>query len=435
MTLEEILVGAGHRQHFDDLQRLGFLIPDSAYAFLVNNPSIASARTREILGLFEWGRVDEEAAALRLRLITILKDSEALSPNFRNIEERQRARADIIKLGVNISTDAFEKQANITRVDAFKIVVETNRHSDRNQHIERNLPTDGDAPILIELQKAFWPIEDQGRTLACAAYAVSACVELYRAIQAKSIDEPESLSARFLYRKTRSDIFEAGPPLSPEFLKGALLLREVQGGLERHGVCDENLLLNNFSEDDKASDFDVFRKAPGPITPVAEHDASKRRHPMVSLDHVNLAARPAGLARRVYDWLRNGHPVAVTIPGWFPDPNKPLESLWHSQILQDYGVLPIPAPGTIVGSLGHAVCIIGYAWDVQLGQGFHEIYPGYFFKDHPGYFIFRNSVGTAEQRSFSPRIHGNPLPLGYGLIPADVMEYFVWEYGIVKPIP
>jgi hypothetical protein len=27
------------------------------------------------------------------------------------------------------------------------------------------------------------------------------------------------------------------------------------------------------------------------------------------------------------------------------------------------------------------------------------------------------------------------FPEGYGLIPAAVMEYFVWEYGIVKPIP
>jgi hypothetical protein len=38
MTLEEILVRAGHQRHLEDLQRLGFLIPDSAYAFLVNNP-------------------------------------------------------------------------------------------------------------------------------------------------------------------------------------------------------------------------------------------------------------------------------------------------------------------------------------------------------------------------------------------------------------
>jgi hypothetical protein len=435
MTLEEILVRAGHQRHLEDLQRLGFLIPDSAYAFLVNNPSIISSRTREILNIVEWGRNEEDVAALRWRLIKVLLESGALSPNFRNMEQLQRGRANVTKLGAKGNKGAAKEKVGIAPIDAFRIVAETNRRYNRNQHIPRDLPINGEEPILIDFSKTHWPIENQGDTLACTAYAVSACVELYRAHQGPIIKDPDSLSARFVYRKTRSDIFEAGPPLSPEFLEGALMLREVQGGLENHGICDEALLLDDFSNADKASDFQLFRNAARPISPAAEKDAMKRRHPMDRLDHVDLTARPPGLGWQVYDWLRNGNPVAVTIPGWFPDPNNPEVSLWHSQMLKDYAVLPIPAPGTIVGSLGHAVCVVGYTWNVQLEQGFHEIYPGYFFKDHPGYFIFRNSVGTDNPPSNAPRIHGKPLPVGYGLIPADVMEYFVWEYGIVKPIP
>ena len=247
MTLEEIFAKAGHQRQLKDLQRLGFVVPDSVYAFLVNNPSIISSRTREILDLVEWGRNEEEVAALRWRLIKVLLESGALSPDFRNMEQLQRGRSNVTKLGAKGNKGAAKEKVGIASIDAFRIVADTNRRYNQNQHIPRDLPINGEEPILIDFSKTHWPIENQGDTLACTAYAVSACVELYRAHQGPIIKDPESLSARFVYRKTRGDIFQAGPPLSPEFLEGALMLREVQGGLEIHGICDEALLLDDFS--------------------------------------------------------------------------------------------------------------------------------------------------------------------------------------------
>jgi hypothetical protein len=57
-----------------------------------------------------------------------------------------------------------------------------------------------------------------------------------------------------------------------------------------------------------------------------------------------------------------------------------------------------------------------------------------------GYFLFRNSWGAQYFARHSPIMDPAlnvdfDFPRGYGLIPATVMEYFVWEYGIVKPIP
>jgi hypothetical protein len=140
------------------------------------------------------------------------------------------------------------------------------------------------------------------------------------------------------------------------------------------------------------------------------------------------------LARTVYRNLKAGKPVAISIAG-FADPEMPSGNIWHAENFWDTGVLRLPEPHHIVGLAGHAVCVVGYLPKVE-GLKTPQ-YPNY--GEFPGYFLFRNSWGDEYFARNSPLVKYRgadwDFPRGYGLIPAAVMEYFVWEIGTFEPLP
>lgn len=433
MQLDDFLRNAGFPDNIIvPLLENGFRTTDFTFVFLVNNPSMFQPDT---VARFLPGWPADGAPNLRLQLIQLLRDSGVISPYLRDIEQEQAAFAASFPLGASVLRPDLQREGPAIKASDLVSEVEKKANNAGMPPQARALP-----PEKIDLREMFaWEPQDQLASSACVAFTVAACVELHRVFFPPKDQFPVTLSPRFLYRRTRRAVMANGAPLAPAFEKGGLRLGEVRNALRADGICTANIFngTNSWEDADKSTNLAVFNQVIEDQRNEVLQDASKRRHDMDYLDHAPVGAKLPGMARQVFEWLKNRNPVAITVPGFF-DPLRPLgESIWSDVQLNVTSIFPPLAPTRQIGKLGHAVCIVGYFPDEGAAENLHFQQWGY--QPLKGYFLFRNSRGTRfpERPDNNERnsILGKDFPEGYGLMHASVVEYFVGEYGIVKPIP
>ena len=404
-------------QVIKDLQGFGLTTPDQAYSFIVNNPSLVKSDVQAGLGI-DWSQYVQPM--MWFRLLYALRQSGALSPGFLDIEDRQAARAYDAPLAA-LGPTMLEAQP----ATAGEIVAAVK--SKRNPSKMKNL-------ALIDLRKdLIWPVRDQRPWPSCVGFAVAACLELQLA-RKKKMTAPERLSARFLYRLGRGEVVNSEKIREPAYQGGGLKQADVAEVLKDEGASLESLCRDYFEMADSTDSAEVWPNPVDPILQPAFVNALNHRFTLDGVDYPDYRNRPGGLARTVYDKLKAGKPVAISIAG-FADPEMPSGNIWHAENFWDTGVLRLPEPHHIVGLAGHAVCVVGYLPKVD-GLKTPQ-YPNY--GEFPGYFLFRNSWGEEYFARNSPLVKYRgedwDFPRGYGLIPAAVMEYFVWEIGTFEPLP
>jgi hypothetical protein len=405
----------------DNTDTLALTTPEQAYAFLFNNSSLSDPKAQKALGL-DWSRYPTGGQRdVRSHVLFILAQSGALPPNFQAIEALQEARA------FNVPLAALDGSALSTReatAATFVAAVEINAI---NKSVPRKLPNKS-----IDLRSMrLWPVRDQRPWPSCIGFAMAACAELQAARQLPGVTPPQRLSARFLYRLARKGVINSPKIQQPAYQGGGLKQIDAAAVLNVDGAAQEGLCRDYFEPGDEANNFPDWDNVAQPITAAAMADGKARKFSVAGLDFPDYQSRPPGLARRVYDWLEDGKPVAVSIAG-FADPQKPSGNIWYDQFFWNSGLLPLPPPTHIVGKAGHAVCVVGYLRNVPGIAS--PVFPGY--KSFPGFFLFRNSWGAqdfARQSPLAKEAKGDwDFPRGYGLIPAALMEYFVWEYGVIQ---
>jgi hypothetical protein len=123
-------------------------------------------------------------------------------------------------------------------------------------------------------------------------------------------------------------------------------------------------------------------------------------------------SRPLGIARTIYDLLRDHGHVAIATPvfGVMGD------DTYQNSITDQSGVVRDPKDEAIRS--GHTVCVVGF-----------QPAPSAEAEATGGWFIFRNSLGTTWAND--PRTDGNAPRVphdGYGAISATYVEKYCWEY-------
>lgn len=400
---------------------LALTTPEQAYAFLFNNSSLSDPKAQKALGL-DWSRHQTGGLRdVRSYLLFILAQSGALPPNFQAIEALQEARA------FNVPLAALDGSAPSTREATAATFVAAVEKNAKSRPVRRELPSKS-----IDLRSMrLWPVRDQRPWASCIGFAMAACAELHLARQLPGVMPPQRLSARFLYRLARRGVITSPKIQQPAYRGGGLKQIDAAAVMNSQGAAQESLCRDYFEPADEADSILGWNGALHPITAAAMADGETRKFSVDGSDFPDYQSRPPGLARRVYDWLNEGKPVAVSIAG-FADPLKPSGNIWYDQFFWNSGLLPLPPPTHIVGKSGHAVCVVGYLRSVPGIAS--PVFPGY--KSFPGFFLFRNSWGAqdfARQSPLAKEAKGDwDFPRGYGLIPAALMEYFVWEYGVIQ---
>lgn len=238
-----------------------------------------------------------------------------------------------------------------------------------------------------------WPVRNQGRRGTCVAFALAAVRE---ALSCGEGGANTDLSEQLLYWATKREPGEPAPGQDGTWIEFAA--RALAGtGIctEVHWPYDPTVLPGNPGHDGGAD----------PSAPALQ-DARAR-----AIQANYTWCNGPGAAAEIRRHLERG-PVAVSLPV-FSDATVPHSDNWVNPLSRLYGWVADPLPTSVVTN-GHAVCITGYAPDVQAPGG--------------GYFIVRNSWGTAWGQALpAPGYHG-PEP-GYGQISVWYVDQFAWEYG------
>jgi hypothetical protein len=259
-----------------------------------------------------------------------------------------------------------------------------------------------DLNLLETVPYERWFIPDQRPRETCIAYAAAACIELLRAEE-----QFEPLSAQFLYWYMRTTAPKSDRP--PGWAEGATRLSYAKAVLKKYGICGEA----------------VCRSGLEPGLPLegrepsceAKKEAEKNR---ITSDSDYLDCRETtqrqGIARRIYDLLGTGRPVAIALPEFPKNPGSTTTN-WNNPTTWSSGIVADPPAGSEVhepGSPGHAVCIVGFQQDRDRAGG---------------WFLFRNSLGGDWADSVDRRwLYPPDVPApGYGAISADHIEQYCWE--------
>ncbi|MCU0889865.1 MAG: hypothetical protein MUC64_17995, partial [Rubritepida sp.] len=271
----------------------------------------------------------------------------------------------------------------------------------------------GEAPVTRLLARALaadWPPRDQGASPSCVAFAACAALEA-----AGAVAPGERLSAAFLYRRMRLLPLGEGPePPGAEI--GATKLGDAA-----RVIVEEGLLTEREWRDSSPMRLE---RQPMPDDPgeTLRDQARQRRLPF-GLGYWDRGDQGwPGAARAVLELLKEGRPVAVTLPEYEAPVGRGAITNWRLPAVWLRGEVLDPPKLWKRAASGHAVCILGFqpAEDDPLG----------------GWFIFRNSLGLRfatgapgpERRSAD----GTPLPPrvpdnGYGAISAIHIEDHLWE--------
>lgn len=258
-----------------------------------------------------------------------------------------------------------------------------------------------------------WYPEEQGETRqTCIAFTVAAGIELLTYRRSGSLIR---MSPQFLYWHMRMAVDPGDSP--PGWASGATKLSHAREVLARFGICTW----------DESPYFDTVRTIAG-IEPDAEAKAEALRWRTTVADDQYFdypdpsTPRPAGVARKVYDQLALGRPVAVAVPQFAESPGSPVTN-WGGLFAQRNGRIPDPSPDAAVpdedhgaATPGHSVCVVGFQGDPSEATG--------------GWFIFRNSVGGNFASEYDPDRPQPPrIPArGFGAISATYVEKFCWEW-------
>ncbi len=254
---------------------------------------------------------------------------------------------------------------------------------------------------LIRPVLRHWTLRDQGADGTCVGFAAAAAAER---VLAPPGQRPPRLSAIFLYRRMRK-LAERDPkplfmPLG--FDQGATKLGAAQAVMQQEGVPPEADW-----PDESALDAD----------PPAEVVARARKVAPVAYWDLGTARRPPNIARAILDLLKEGRPVAVSLPVFLPPGSPPgsTDNWWLASVVAD-GFVQDPPPDWPAAGAGHAVCILGFRPDPDRDLD-------------GGWFIFRNSLGARwatdapDDSVRDPVVPGR----GYGAISARYIERAVWE--------
>jgi hypothetical protein len=246
-----------------------------------------------------------------------------------------------------------------------------------------------------------WTLRDQGADGTCVGFAAAAAAER---VLAPPGQRPPRLSAIFLYRRMRM-LAERNPkpifkPLG--FEDGATKLGAAQAVLQQDGAPPEADW-----PDDTAPDAD-------PPDAVA---ARAQKVAPVSYWDLGTAKRPPNVARAVLDLLKEGRPVAVSLPVFRPPGSPPgsADNWWLPHVVAD-GFVQDPPPDWPFAEAGHAVCLLGFRPDPDPAL-------------EGGWFVFRNSLGdrwateAPDDSVADPVVPGR----GYGAISARYLDRAVWE--------
>ncbi|MBV9153447.1 MAG: hypothetical protein JO204_16900, partial [Alphaproteobacteria bacterium] len=197
----------------------------------------------------------------------------------------------------------------------------------------------------------------------------------------------------------------------PGWAYGATRLGYAKSVLASHGICREAICRDG----DLPSGAPPEGSAP---SRAARREAADNLIPDGDYWYFpDPSARSSGIARRVYDLLADGRPVAIALPEFSHSRGSSVTN-WYNPTSWSSGIVADPPEGHLVSSSGglsvsgHAVCVIGFEPDPA-----------------GGWFLFRNSVGKDWAYLFGePNAAVPDVPSsGYGAISARQVEAFCWE--------
>ena len=230
---------------------------------------------------------------------------------------------------------------------------------------------EGEAPEA-NLIACFGPVRNQGERGTCVAHATVAVLECQRR---RLADDSDELSEQFTYWLAKSN--DGFPNQDGTWLRVAMPLTEEDGScLESVWPYNQAPIPGNEGQ--------------GPPPAGAEQDAANHR----LVGPSQLPNRDPAAMRATLD---SGRPLAISVPvynNWYSNPAA-----------NALGLIPMPLPNSVRKG-GHALCVMGYGWDVDFAGG--------------GYLIVRNSWGTV----WAPQ---SPVAPGYGAIPFLYVERYGWE--------
>lgn len=246
-----------------------------------------------------------------------------------------------------------------------------------------------------------WTLRDQGADGTCVGFAAAAAAER---VLAPPGQRPPRLSAIFLYRRMRV-LAERNPkPLFMPigFAQGATKLGAAQAVLQQEGVPPEADWPDGTALE--ADPPDAVAARAQKVAPVSYWD-------------LGTAKRPPNVARAVLDLLKEGRPVAVSLPVFRPPGSPPgsADNWWLPSVVAD-GFVQDPPPDWPFAEAGHAVCLLGFRPDPDPAL-------------EGGWFVFRNSLGdrwateAPDDSVPDPVVPGR----GYGAISARYLDRAVWE--------
>jgi hypothetical protein len=243
-----------------------------------------------------------------------------------------------------------------------------------------------------------WPVPDQGGRNTCVAFALKACLELWRAGPGMI----PSLSAEFLYFMIR-----AHPPADAAtrglWNSGAVSLFDGVAALAGFGVCPET---DCPYLDPLPAGSDLG--GPAPSAQAMARASALRVTGWHLWDRENPAINDGKwAAAMLYEQLQAGRPAAITMPEFTSEDGDQ-----HWTMHNDSGVIADPpqAGWNPSAHIAHAVCVVGYQPDAA-----------------GGWFIFRNSVGTSFAQARNPLAVPMVPARGYGAVSARHVDMFGWR--------
>lgn len=256
---------------------------------------------------------------------------------------------------------------------------------------------------LLEGRARDWPAPDQGARNTCVAFALKACLELWRAGPHGAM---LPLSAQFLYYAIRTN-----PPADVAarglWNTGAVSLFDGVAALTRFGICPESDCP--YVETPGASSAaGQSLEGPAPSSRAVASAMALRIAPWSLWDRENPALNDGkGAGVMLYEQLAAGRPAAITMPEF-----TAADGDHHWTTHNDSGIIrDPPLEGWDPSAhIAHAVCVIGYQPD-----------------DGDGWFIFRNSVGPSFGRERNPLGVPSVPARGYGALSARHVDAFGWR--------
>jgi hypothetical protein len=244
-----------------------------------------------------------------------------------------------------------------------------------------------------------WPPRDQGASPTCVAFAACAALEA-----AGAVAPGHRLSAAFLYQRMRERPSEA-----PGAAQGATKLGTAAAVLAEEGIVTERTWRDSQS---------LVNPPPAEILEAA------RAHRLAEAAYWDRADHGwPGAARAVLELLREGRPVAVSLPEYQAPVGRGAVTNWRMPSVWLQGEVLDPPEGWTRTISGHAVCILAFqpAKDEALG----------------GWFIFRNSLGLRFAENAPDPLRQGLAPFvpenGYGALSASHIDRHLWE--VFAPAP